>query len=180
MPHHSLPRCHHSRCVVFSNGARNLVTTFMHFAASRNCLATMPVTHAIHCSSCVFHQTARDRLSWNCASGIYLGQGIARLTTLCLLTSCRKIQSVFELSDGSGLAVTIARYETPAHVDIDSVSAGTEHVRTIYCADVTDDVLPFPFQSMSSMMIDWSFNSLLCSLLHRPLRFPLSLHPLLY
>ncbi|KAL0456864.1 UNVERIFIED_CONTAM: Carboxyl-terminal-processing peptidase 2, chloroplastic [Sesamum latifolium] len=30
-----------------------------------------------------------------------------------------KIQSVFELSDGSGLAVTVARYETPAHTDID-------------------------------------------------------------
>jgi carboxyl-terminal processing protease len=34
----------------------------------------------------------------------------------------RKIQSVFELSDGSGLAVTVARYETPAHTDIDKVS----------------------------------------------------------
>lgn len=33
----------------------------------------------------------------------------------------RKIQSVFELSDGSGLAVTVARYETPAHTDIDKV-----------------------------------------------------------
>ncbi|MCO5598141.1 hypothetical protein L7F22_052233 [Adiantum nelumboides] len=32
-----------------------------------------------------------------------------------------KIQSVFELSDGSGMAVTIACYETPAHVDIDKV-----------------------------------------------------------
>ncbi|CDO99364.1 unnamed protein product [Coffea canephora] len=32
-----------------------------------------------------------------------------------------KIQSVFELSDGSGLAVTVARYETPAHTDIDKV-----------------------------------------------------------
>ncbi|KAH7426133.1 hypothetical protein KP509_11G086300 [Ceratopteris richardii] len=32
-----------------------------------------------------------------------------------------KIQSVFELSDGSGMAVTIARYETPAHIDIDKV-----------------------------------------------------------
>lgn len=34
---------------------------------------------------------------------------------------CRKIQSVFELSDGSGLVVTVARYETPAHTDIDKV-----------------------------------------------------------
>ncbi|KAK3417137.1 hypothetical protein EUGRSUZ_H02885 [Eucalyptus grandis] len=33
-----------------------------------------------------------------------------------------KIQSVFQLSDGSGLAVTVARYETPAHNDIDKVS----------------------------------------------------------
>ncbi|XP_073025887.1 carboxyl-terminal-processing peptidase 2, chloroplastic [Primulina eburnea] len=32
-----------------------------------------------------------------------------------------KIQSVFELSDGSGLAVTVARYETPAHIDINKV-----------------------------------------------------------
>jgi hypothetical protein len=41
--------------------------------------------------------------------------------TTCLPTS-RKIQSVFALSDGSGLAVTVARYETPAHTDIDKVS----------------------------------------------------------
>uniref|UniRef100_M8APL5 Carboxyl-terminal-processing protease n=1 Tax=Aegilops tauschii TaxID=37682 RepID=M8APL5_AEGTA len=32
-----------------------------------------------------------------------------------------KIQSVFALSDGSGLAVTVARYETPARTDIDKV-----------------------------------------------------------
>ncbi|CAH9137305.1 unnamed protein product [Cuscuta epithymum] len=32
-----------------------------------------------------------------------------------------KIQSVFKLSDGSGLVVTVARYETPAHTDIDKV-----------------------------------------------------------
>lgn len=32
-----------------------------------------------------------------------------------------KIQSVFELSDGSGLAVTIAGYQTPSHIDIDKV-----------------------------------------------------------
>lgn len=38
-------------------------------------------------------------------------------------TFCSKIQSVFQLSDGSGLAVTVARYETPAHTDIDKVRA---------------------------------------------------------
>ncbi|KAJ7536412.1 hypothetical protein O6H91_12G068500 [Diphasiastrum complanatum] len=32
-----------------------------------------------------------------------------------------KIQSVFELSDGSGMAVTVARYKTPANIDIDKV-----------------------------------------------------------
>ncbi|KAG0560246.1 hypothetical protein M758_10G160500 [Ceratodon purpureus] len=32
-----------------------------------------------------------------------------------------RIQSVFQLSDGSGMAVTIARYETPAHINIDKV-----------------------------------------------------------
>ena len=32
-----------------------------------------------------------------------------------------KIQSVFQLSDGPGLAVTVARYETPAHTGIDKV-----------------------------------------------------------
>lgn len=32
-----------------------------------------------------------------------------------------KIQSVFELSDGSAMAVTIARYETPSHTDINKV-----------------------------------------------------------
>uniref|UniRef100_A0A7C9EX31 C-terminal processing peptidase n=1 Tax=Opuntia streptacantha TaxID=393608 RepID=A0A7C9EX31_OPUST len=38
-----------------------------------------------------------------------------------------KIQSVFELSDGSGLAVTVARYETPAHIDIDKVGIIPDH-----------------------------------------------------
>ncbi|KAK8288543.1 hypothetical protein V6Z12_D07G132800 [Gossypium hirsutum] len=32
-----------------------------------------------------------------------------------------KIQSVFQLSDGSGLAVTVAHYETPAHNDSNKV-----------------------------------------------------------
>ncbi|CAB4292489.1 unnamed protein product [Prunus armeniaca] len=38
-----------------------------------------------------------------------------------------KIQSVFELSDGSGLVVTVARYETPAHTDIDKVGVVPDH-----------------------------------------------------
>ncbi|KAK1266995.1 hypothetical protein QJS04_geneDACA000066 [Acorus gramineus] len=38
-----------------------------------------------------------------------------------------KIQSVFELSDGSGLAVTVARYETPAHTDINKVGVIPDH-----------------------------------------------------
>ncbi|XP_072975096.1 carboxyl-terminal-processing peptidase 2, chloroplastic [Typha angustifolia] len=38
-----------------------------------------------------------------------------------------KIQSVFELSDGSGLAVTVARYETPAHTDINKVGIIPDH-----------------------------------------------------
>ncbi|GAV62212.1 PDZ domain-containing protein/Peptidase_S41 domain-containing protein [Cephalotus follicularis] len=38
-----------------------------------------------------------------------------------------KIQSVFQLSDGSGLAVTVARYETPAHTDINKVGVIPDH-----------------------------------------------------
>ncbi|KAK0608102.1 hypothetical protein LWI29_025496 [Acer saccharum] len=38
-----------------------------------------------------------------------------------------KIQSVFQLSDGSGLAVTVARYETPAHTNIDKVGVIPDH-----------------------------------------------------
>ncbi|KAI4345940.1 hypothetical protein L6164_013025 [Bauhinia variegata] len=38
-----------------------------------------------------------------------------------------KIQSVFGLSDGSGLVVTVARYETPAHTDIDKVGIIPDH-----------------------------------------------------
>uniref|UniRef100_A0A7N0ZRY9 C-terminal processing peptidase n=1 Tax=Kalanchoe fedtschenkoi TaxID=63787 RepID=A0A7N0ZRY9_KALFE len=38
-----------------------------------------------------------------------------------------KIQSVFQLSDGSGLAVTVARYETPNHTDIDKVGVIPDH-----------------------------------------------------
>lgn len=38
-----------------------------------------------------------------------------------------KIQSVFELSDGSGLTVTVARYETPDHIDINKVGIIPDH-----------------------------------------------------
>ncbi|KAK4759312.1 hypothetical protein SAY87_022443 [Trapa incisa] len=38
-----------------------------------------------------------------------------------------KIQSVFQLSDGSGLAITVARYETPSHTDIDKVGVIPDH-----------------------------------------------------
>lgn len=38
-----------------------------------------------------------------------------------------KIQSVFELSDGSAMAVTVARYETPAHMDINKVGVIPDH-----------------------------------------------------
>ncbi|KAI4338085.1 hypothetical protein L6164_016437 [Bauhinia variegata] len=38
-----------------------------------------------------------------------------------------KIQSVFGLSDGSALVVTVARYETPAHTDIDKVGIIPDH-----------------------------------------------------
>lgn len=38
-----------------------------------------------------------------------------------------KIQSVFEMSDGSGLAVTVARYETPDHIDINKVGIIPDH-----------------------------------------------------
>ncbi|CAL5392186.1 unnamed protein product [Camellia sinensis] len=38
-----------------------------------------------------------------------------------------KIQSVFELSDGSGLVVTVAQYETPAHTDINKVGVIPDH-----------------------------------------------------
>ncbi len=46
------------------------------------------------------------------------------------------IQSLFDLSDGSGLAVTVARYETPAHHDINKlgiapdVSVALDPIRT--------------------------------------------------
>ncbi|XVF28499.1 hypothetical protein REPUB_Repub15cG0034400 [Reevesia pubescens] len=38
-----------------------------------------------------------------------------------------KIQSVFQLSDGSGLAVTVACYEIPAHNDIDKIGVIPDH-----------------------------------------------------
>ncbi|MGB6298229.1 MAG: S41 family peptidase, partial [Rivularia sp. (in: cyanobacteria)] len=56
------------------------------------------------------------------------------------------IQSLFELSDGSGLAVTIAKYETPNHRDInklgitpDKVISPTEPI-TIDRVATSDDV----------------------------------------
>ncbi len=38
------------------------------------------------------------------------------------------IQSLFELSDGSGLAVTIAKYETPLHHDINKLGIKPDQV----------------------------------------------------
>lgn len=38
------------------------------------------------------------------------------------------IQSLFELSDGSGLAVTIAKYETPSHRDINKLGINPDQV----------------------------------------------------
>ncbi|CAM6118215.1 unnamed protein product [Calypogeia fissa] len=38
-----------------------------------------------------------------------------------------RIQSIFQLSDGSGMAVTVARYETPAHINIDKVGITPDH-----------------------------------------------------
>ena len=38
---------------------------------------------------------------------------------------------MFQLSDGAGMAVTIARYETPAHINIDKVlQLSTHHLLT--------------------------------------------------
>ncbi|MEY3402890.1 MAG: hypothetical protein RLZZ86_2506, partial [Cyanobacteriota bacterium] len=38
------------------------------------------------------------------------------------------IQSLFELSDGSGLAVTIAKYETPNHRDINKLGIKPDQI----------------------------------------------------
>ncbi|MFM9156484.1 MAG: S41 family peptidase, partial [Dolichospermum sp.] len=40
------------------------------------------------------------------------------------------IQSLFELSDGSGLAVTIAKYETPNHRDINKLGIKPDQIIT--------------------------------------------------
>lgn len=52
-------------------------------------------------------------------------------SSLCIIYEpwlSRRIQSVFQLSDGSGMAVTIARYETPAHINIDKVLQLSTHL----------------------------------------------------
>jgi len=38
------------------------------------------------------------------------------------------IQSLFDLSDGSGLAVTVAKYETPNHTDINKLGIMPDRV----------------------------------------------------
>jgi carboxyl-terminal processing protease len=55
---------------------------------------------------------------------------VCLLFHFCFLQMYRKIQSVFALSDGSGMAVTVARYETPAHTDIDKVSTAHQTFAT--------------------------------------------------
>ncbi|CAH1441353.1 unnamed protein product [Lactuca virosa] len=54
-----------------------------------------------------------------------------------------KIQSVFELSDGSGLAVTVARYETPDHIDINKVGITPDHPLPASFPKNDDVHLPF-------------------------------------
>ncbi|XP_078427738.1 peptidase S41 family protein isoform X2 [Wolffia australiana] len=63
-----------------------------------------------------------------------------------------KIQSVFELSDGSGLAVTVARYQTPSHTDIDKVGV------------IPDHPLPASFPSDKEGICDCLKNPALCNL----------------
>ena len=41
------------------------------------------------------------------------------------------IQSLFDLSDGAGLAVTVARYETPSHRDINRQGIRPDHLITM-------------------------------------------------
>jgi carboxyl-terminal processing protease len=38
------------------------------------------------------------------------------------------IQSLFDLSDGAGLAVTVAKYETPTHRDINKLGIAPDRV----------------------------------------------------
>jgi carboxyl-terminal processing protease len=47
------------------------------------------------------------------------------------------IQSLFELSDGAGLAVTVAKYETPSHKDIHKLGIVPDQV-------VAQSALSFP------------------------------------
>jgi len=70
-----------------------------------------------------------------------------------------RIQSVFELSDGSGMAVTVARYETPAHVNIDKVGiTPDEGLPSAFPMD--EDSFCHSLQDPSSVLIA-SFNMLL-------------------
>ncbi|KAK2979581.1 hypothetical protein RJ640_020073 [Escallonia rubra] len=75
---------------------------------------------------------ARLRFAKKIAFGLVVNKGTASASEILagalkdnkravVLGEPTKIQSVFELSDGSGLAVTVAMYETPAHTDIDKV-----------------------------------------------------------
>lgn len=67
-----------------------------------------------------------------------------------------KIQSVFELSDGSGLAVTVARYETPAHTDINKVGIVPDHPLPAlfpldedgFCSSLKDPASPLNLNSV--------------------------------
>ncbi|MEO1069860.1 MAG: S41 family peptidase, partial [Cyanobacteria bacterium J06638_6] len=49
------------------------------------------------------------------------------------------IQSLFDLSDGSGLAVTVAKYETPAHRDINKL--GIQPDRLVATVPLTRDTV---------------------------------------
>ena len=48
------------------------------------------------------------------------------------------IQSLFDLSDGAGLAVTVARYETPAHHDINKLGIQPDYVVPVTSLKLTE------------------------------------------
>ena len=49
---------------------------------------------------------------------VLVATGVAQKRTACSKVETQLVQTVTPLADGSGVATTIARYETPNHVDI--------------------------------------------------------------
>lgn len=65
------------------------------------------------------------------------------------------IQSVFELHDGSGVVVTVGKYVTPNHIDINGngLEPDYQNLPGLYLLDITEAILFFCSHSNNALQL---------------------------